>query len=363
MSRTNDSWFRLAMCAVVVASMAVSNAAADTIKLAFVTVDDPGNANAGSANTTHGLSAAYGYGAVDYEYRIGKYPVTNTQYAVFLNAVAASDDTYNLWNPQMGTGTHGGITRTDDNGSLVYAPVSGRENWPVNYVTWFSALRFANWMTNNQPVGVQDSTTTESGAYTFTGAEAVTVPTPAQRAAWADGSQVYYMLPTEHEWYKAAYYDPDLVIGGTAGGYYAYGTGSNSVPTAEAPPGYVNGALSSNSANYDKVMPGSDGHPTDVGAYWGTTSPFGAFDMAGNALEWTETEAGAEGENRVRRGGAFHLNHTYSRATFRSITYPPTQEHFSIGFRLMVVPEPGTALLLSFALLSLLAVGGRRQRR
>ena len=45
--------------------------------------------------------ATTGYGSVDYVYEIGKYKVTNAQYAEFLNAVAVPD-TYGLYNPQMG---------------------------------------------------------------------------------------------------------------------------------------------------------------------------------------------------------------------------------------------------------------------
>jgi hypothetical protein len=44
---------------------------------------------------------------------------------------------------------------------------------PVIAVSWFDALRFINWLENGQPVGLQDASTTEDGAYTFTGASSV----------------------------------------------------------------------------------------------------------------------------------------------------------------------------------------------
>src|SRR5690242_4273186 len=41
-------------------------------------------------------------GSVNYAYNIGRYEVTVGQYTSFLNAVAATD-TYNLYDPMMGT--------------------------------------------------------------------------------------------------------------------------------------------------------------------------------------------------------------------------------------------------------------------
>jgi hypothetical protein len=37
----------------------------------------------------------------------------------------------------------------------------------VNHVSWYDAVRFANWLHNGQPTGAQDNTTTEGGAYTL----------------------------------------------------------------------------------------------------------------------------------------------------------------------------------------------------
>ena len=64
--------------------------AARALTVDTVPVGDPGNAN----------DPATGYGAVGYEYRIGKYEVTLSQYAAFLNAVAATD-AHDLYHPSM----------------------------------------------------------------------------------------------------------------------------------------------------------------------------------------------------------------------------------------------------------------------
>ncbi|HVN40815.1 MAG TPA: hypothetical protein VMW19_21845 [Myxococcota bacterium] len=62
----------------------------------------------------------------------------------------------------------GGITRSGSAGNYTYSVIAGRGALPVNYVSFYRALRFVNWLHNGQPVGAQDETTTEDGAYTIT---------------------------------------------------------------------------------------------------------------------------------------------------------------------------------------------------
>jgi formylglycine-generating enzyme required for sulfatase activity len=80
---------------------------------------------------------------VPYDYSIGTYEVTNAQYAEFLNAKAASDP-LGLYNVFMGATSQGGISRTGVSGSFVYTAIPGRENRPVDFVSWYDAVRFAN---------------------------------------------------------------------------------------------------------------------------------------------------------------------------------------------------------------------------
>jgi len=131
---------------------------AQAITIDTVTVGDPGNA----ADTT-------GYGSVSYTYSIGKYEVTAGQYCTFLNAVAKKD-TFGLYNNSMWSGTYAcGIQQMGASGSYSYNVASGYANRPVNYVTFWDACRFANWLYNGQECGAQDATTTEEGAYTLDG--------------------------------------------------------------------------------------------------------------------------------------------------------------------------------------------------
>jgi hypothetical protein len=119
------------------------------------TLGDPGNA---CDTQTQGC-----FGAVFYTYRIAKQEVTNAQYAEFLNAKAASDP-LGLYNTEMGSTGFGGISRNGGSGSYTYSVIAGREDKPVNYVSYFDALRFANWLNNGQGGG-----DTETGAYTLLG--------------------------------------------------------------------------------------------------------------------------------------------------------------------------------------------------
>jgi sulfatase modifying factor 1 len=97
-------------------------------------------------------------------------------------------------------------------------------------------------------------------------------------------------IPSEDEWYKAAYYDP------TKGGsnYWKYATQSDTLA------GNTIGAA--NSANYydgDYVGSGSSAIPTsnaltDVGAYGANSVSFyGTNDQGGNVWEWNEAVIGS----------------------------------------------------------------------
>ena len=115
----------------------------------MVTVGDPGNA-----------PDTNGYGGRAYVYRIGKYDVTQSQYAAFLNSVAAAD-TFSLYDTNMAADTNvAGISRSGSSGGYSYS-IIGTGNQPIGYVGWFSAARFANWMHNGQPAGVENAATTE----------------------------------------------------------------------------------------------------------------------------------------------------------------------------------------------------------
>lgn len=158
-----------------------------------------------------------GYGTVNYLYSIQKYEVTNAEYASFLNSIAVTD-TYNCYNTSMGSDNRGGISRSGVNGSYSYVTKTNMSNKPVNFISWFNAARFANWLHNNMPSGSQNLSTTESGAYYLNGTISDATITRISGAR--------YSLPTEDEWYKAAYYKG----GSSNAGYWNYATQSDTAP-------------------------------------------------------------------------------------------------------------------------------------
>jgi formylglycine-generating enzyme required for sulfatase activity len=216
---------------------------------------------------------------------------------------------------------------------------------PANFVSWFDAARVSNWLHNGaQTYGSTDATASapqNNGAYTLGTATGGTAP--AKNA----GAQFY--IPTENEWYKAAYYNPTLSNG--AGGYRLYGNGFDSAPTAvtadefgngSAGTGSILGSGTGNFANYANAAGwnGQTGNVTTVGTN-GAASYYGAFDMSGNVWDWNDLD-GTSGSSRGIRGGNWFNDASVVSSAFRG-TEPPSGEFASTGFRLASpVPEPAT---------------------
>jgi formylglycine-generating enzyme len=162
-------------------------------------------------------------------------------------------------------------------------------------------------------------------------------------------------LPSENEWYKAAYYDPRTTAQGgppSDSHYWLYPTSSNTVPTASVPIGAIN------SANYNYAV----GNLTDVGAYTGTTSPYGAFDMGGNVAQFNESLIA--GFARTVRGGSYDFGSGNLLSSSRGGAAQPTGER-DVGFRLVnipsgYVPEPSSLVL---AALGFIGLAWRLRRR
>ena len=271
------------------ATAALITSTSASVTMDWVTVGNAGNA----ADTT-------GYGAVGYNYQIGKYEVTNAQYGAFLNA-AAKTDSYGLYKSDMSSY---GITRGGSSGSYTYSVTTALANRPVVFVSWFDAARMANWMVNGQGSG-----STETGAYTLNGATSGIILANA-------GAQVY--IPTEDEWYKAAYYNAANQT------YSLYANGQNSITTADA--------------NYAFIV----GSSTNVGFFTGDPSSYGSFDQGGNVWEWND--AVIAGSSRGQRGGSWLDSDFFLASSYRS-DGDPSNENYNIGFRLASVPEPSSLVL------------------
>ncbi len=299
-------------------ALSILPAFAAAVEMDLVYVGNPGNA----PDTRHDPT---GFGAVEYGYWIGKYEVTNGQYREFLNAKAAVGDPHGLYNDNMAAVIQRIGTGMPESPWL-YEPQDFNQAFddlPVNFVSMWDALRFVNWLHNGKGNG-----DTESGSYTGLDLE----------STFTRQSGTRYHIPTENEWYKAAYYDPNKPGGP---GYWEFPTRSDTSPSNDLPPGtdLVNG-----SANF------GTSEPTPVGAFAAkpSTGPYGTFDQGGNLWEWNETFV--IDDYFGLRGGAFA--NVYGLNAAHRDSYPAFFENPIMGFRVasMVVPEPST--------LALLAVGG-----
>lgn len=296
----------------------------------FVLVDQPGNRP----------DPLYARGAVAFTFEIGEHEITNAQYTAFLNAVAATDDPFELWHPDMETGVVGAIVRrTESNGALCYAVRAGWERRPATYLSWYRLARFANWMHFGRPMsGRSELGTTEGddrqGAYDTRAFPAPGEPPryesqPARRNAGAK-----YWIPNQDEWYKAAYYDPTR-LGERK--YWDYATRSCTAPRAEPPPG------GENSAGYlarDRLALGPPYYLAEADAYQ-SRSFFRTVGQAGGVWEWLEDwkakgdSEGWRGNEWTRglRGGSFGYNEIGLHA-MNTDPGEPSHAYFVYGGRL-----------------------------
>jgi formylglycine-generating enzyme required for sulfatase activity len=210
-------------------------------------------------------------------FQIARYPVTVVEYACFVRTGHPPP-------PDQKTGYWGATWKT---------MLLAEKGHPINQVSWYDAVAYADWLTRMS----------------------------GQR----------WRLPTEAEWEKAARWDP------RTGGVRIY-------PWGDA---FETKRCNSEEAN-QQGNSAVDAYPTGV-------SPCGAWDMAGNVAEWTSSlyrpypyvatdgrEDAHAGGKRVLRGGNFWSDSQGVRAAFRGYGQPNIADEFSaytgdelMGFRLV----------------------------
>jgi len=323
------------------AAMVLTAGTAQAVTIDIVPIGDPGNAGELSGSGAGGWGPDRICGAVDYAYNIGKYEVTAGQYTAFLSAVGGVD-TYALYNTEMLRTDYGSGIARSGGGTIgnpyTYSVADDFANRPVNYVSYWDACRFANWLNNGQPTGAQGAGTTETGAYTLTN-DGMNNNTIVRNTNWK------WAVTNEDEWYKAAYYKG----GGTSAGYWDYPTSSNTEPGRDM------ADVSGNNANYYGTPYPIDSpyYTTLVGEFQNSTSPYGTFDQGGNVWEWNESVLYSS--SRGLRGGDWDYYGSDALLASSRFSSYPTYEHGNVGFRVASVPEPGSlAMLAGIALTTLL---------
>lgn len=277
---------------------------ANTFTIDFVTVGNAGNGNDAGAG---GGSYSSPYGGVDYVYRISTYAISQNDIAT-ATAAGLANVTAGAW--------------TGDR--------------PAANISWYEAAAFVNWLnTSNGHQAAYNLTFDSDSGWSMT--------LWSSEEAWQLGGEnlyrhkdAYYFLPSEDEWYKAAFHQND----GVTANYWDYATGSNTAPTPVA------GGTASGTAVYN----GQSG-PADVHLAGGL-SPYGTMGQNGNVWEWSESASdginNSSSESRAIRGGGWVSPGFGLRSSSRS-NFGPTFEFGYIGFRVASVPEPSVALLVLMA--------------
>jgi hypothetical protein len=260
----------------------------------FVNIGNAGNA---ADSTT--------FGAVPYEYRVGTYEISQNA----IDKATASG---------MANVTAGAWTG----------------NQPAANINWYEAAAFVNFLNTNSGKTAAYDLTFSSGRWSM-------ALWSSEQAWTAGGTNLYrnkdafYFLPSENEWYKAAYYNP------AGSDYFLYPTASSSVPTAVA------SGTGAGSAVYDGV----DSVPATVDSAGGL-SPYGTMGQGGNIFEWNESAVDGSNSSsdgsRAVRGGFWSFSESALRSSFQDASDPSVEYDF-IGFRVASVPEPSTYALLLMA--------------
>ena len=350
-----------AALAFTLLSPAAAHAAREKVTVRTVTVGDKGNSAVGIVPFTDAIYAkcslstssdCVGVGKVKYRYQIGKLEVTVGQWVKFLNTVDPNgDNPYDLYDksesgkawPKYGQVNY----RANATLGQKYRPAYAQwKNKPYGFADFLRAARFANSVHNGQimrrTVGraggfkikdyrIKLSRVTETGMYNLARNERTGATRAKKRG---------FVIPSQDEWIKSAYYDP---TGGGTFSYWKYptnagvfGDGAATAPNVtvlDAGTGAVNDAGDQPLATYhasgeaapswcpSQVTPITKCHSKNpfglnpiaypslfqgsVGSVGQaqTRSPWGTLDQGGNAVEWTDTitEAPAGGEGRVWR--------------------------------------------------------------
>ena len=265
------------------------------------TIDFVGIGNAGNAADTTT------YGAVPYAYRAGIYEISQDA-----------------------------ITKATASGmaDVTAGPWTGSQ--PAATISWYEAAAFVNFLNTSSAKTAAYDLTFSNGSWSM-------ALWSSEQAWTAGGTNLYrnkdafYFLPSENEWYKAAYYNP---AGST---YFNFPTASNEAPTAVA------SGTNAGSAVYNNTNPAAVPAFVDRA---GGLSPYDTMGQGGNVWEWNESAYtgtnSSSSEPRTVRGGVWYDSENDLLSSLRGGN-GPADEFGYIGFRVASVPEPSTYALLLMA--------------
>ena len=318
----------------------------------------------------------------DYSYRVGRYEITNAEYADFLN-YAESDlgatgfSSNMLFTADGVVTTPGGDTMFEPQGinadsRIIYTPGAaigtrytvekGYYSHPVVAASWIGAAKFCNWLTLEQGLAPSQRCYTE-------GTDAVDWhPVTISTADWAtrdlndterqDLVENYhgFRLPMDdlasgtgyigaqessfNEWYKAAAYDP------AAPDIDRIGPGGEAVTADHWIYGFGRDAIAQRDANYQFSGDPFDDDDAPVGFFNGLTllgdgvtvttdtdNPYVMYDLSGNVWEWAQDQSTSTA-HRAIRGGSWNDSAALLASSYRDTASIATIDP-AIGFRIL----------------------------
>ena len=268
-------------------------------------------------NISGDTNPSSGYGTVNNDYRIGRFEITNDQWDKF-------SDSYGV------------VTGYPPN-AYDESPYFTGTNIPNNEVSWYEAAQFVNWL---------NTSTGHQAAYKFTGTKGTSnytfTPWEVGDAGFDStnpfrNSNAHYYMPTEDEWFKAAYWN------GTNIQTYATKVGE-SLHQGDGISGTGWNYLDDNGTSTWSDDTGLNS-PWDVGS--GSEELNGTYDMMGNVMEWLESKYPSTRFDYlgVRGGASIYGTDDLSSSSDLYGTYPNSEDTFR-GFRVASVPEPCSLVLL-----------------
>ena len=302
------------------------------------TIGAPGNRDTNAAETPWipPSSPRFGYGAVDYEYRLARNEVSSASLLEFFQAYAP-------YMPENDTAVaHGSIEFVGFGEGRVPIFQLANPDWGnrPGQTTWNYWARYVNWLHNDQAL-TQDAF--ESGVYdtSFFGVDDHAVTR-------AEGAR--FWIPSQDEWVKGMYYDPNR-YGEGEGGYWLYPDGGNE-PLEPGFPG-EGGETNAGPIGLEPPVP-----PNEIGAYPDTQSPWGLLDGSGGVKEWLEDPIPGVVDARYAMGSSIGDELWQERDRIDLPISGLAGSTPFYGLRLAaVVPSPGGVALLT---LIPLAFGRRR---
>ncbi len=331
------------------AGPAVSSAAPapSVVTLRTVRVGAPGNPSVGIVPFTDAIYASCAevvpaekqppcqmVGGVDYRYGIGQLEVTVAQYVAFLNtADPAGRNRHKLYSANESSSEWPKYGQIDFSAAVAaghHYSVASPE-WadkPYGFANFLRSARFDNSLYNGRLLSKHASV---NGGFSYV-TYRVRLSRQTERGmydmkvrAMTRSHKRGFVIPSQNEWIKAAYYDPN---GGGKYSYWQYPTSPGAFgdegaaaphsttldPTSgdvtnastqplanfhaenQPPPSWCPAAFSAEACS--SVNPFGMDPATYAKAYQGsletvgqarTTSPWGTLDQGGNAVEWTDT--------------------------------------------------------------------------